>query len=51
MNSELCLYFVLSLINKIIFILSSTSSGLEFWSLNHTSIQENSELKVFRWDI
>ena len=29
------------------FILSSISSGLEFWSVNHTSIYENSELKVF----
>ena len=29
------------------FILSSISSGLEFWSLNHTSIYENSKLKVF----
>ena len=29
------------------FILSSVSSGLEFWSLNHTSIYENSELNVF----
>ena len=29
------------------FILSSISSGLEFWSVNHTSIFENSESKVF----
>ena len=29
------------------FILSSISSGLEFWSVNHASIYENSELKVF----
>ena len=29
------------------FILSSISSGLEFWPVNHTSIYENSELKVF----
>ena len=28
------------------FILSSTSSGLEFWSVNQTSIYENSESKV-----
>ena len=27
------------------FILSSTSSGSEFWSVNHTSICENSESK------
>ena len=27
-------------------ILSSISSGLEFWSVYHTSIYENSELKV-----
>ena len=30
------------------FILSSVSSGLEFWSVNHTSIYENSELKDFK---
>ena len=29
------------------FILSSISSGLEFWLVNHTSIYESSELKVF----
>ena len=33
------------------FILSSVVSGLEFWSLNHTSLHENSELKVFLKDI
>ena len=26
------------------FILSSMSSSLEFWSVNHTSVYENSEL-------
>ena len=31
-----------------IFILSSMSSGLEFWSVNHTSIYENSELNVIK---
>ena len=30
------------------FILSFISSGLEFWSVNHTSIYENSELNVFK---
>ena len=31
------------------FILSSISSGLEFWSVKHTtSIYENSESKVFK---
>ena len=30
------------------FILSFISSGLELWSVNHTSIYENSELKVFK---
>ena len=30
------------------FILSYISSGLEFSSVNHTSIYENSELKVFK---
>ena len=29
------------------FILSSISSGLEFLSVNDTSIHKNSELKVF----
>ena len=30
------------------FVLSSISSGLEFWSVNHTSVYENSESKVFK---
>ena len=30
------------------FVLSSISRGLEFWSVNHTSIYENSELKAFK---
>ena len=30
------------------FILSSISGALEFWSVNDTSIYENSELKVFK---
>ena len=30
------------------FLLSSISSSLEFWSVNYTSIKENSELKVFK---
>ena len=30
------------------FILSSVSNGLEFWSVNHTSINEKSESKVFK---
>ena len=29
-------------------ILSSISSGSEFWSANHTSIYKNPELKVFK---
>ena len=29
------------------FILSSISSGLAIWSVNHTSIYENSESNVF----
>ena len=28
-------------------VLSSISRGLDFWSVNDTSIQENFELKVF----
>ena len=30
------------------FILSSISRGLEYWSVNHTSIYENSQSKVFK---
>ena len=30
------------------FILSSISSGLEFWSVDYTSIYKNSELKVLK---
>ena len=30
------------------FILSTTYRGLEFWSVNHTSIYENSEIKFFK---
>ena len=30
------------------FILSSISSGLEFWSIIYASIYENSESKVFK---
>ena len=30
------------------FILSSISASLEFWSVNHTSMYENSELEDFK---
>ena len=30
------------------FILSAISGSLEFWSVNQTSLSENSELKVFK---
>ena len=30
------------------FVLSSISSGLEFWLVDHSSICENSESKVFK---
>ena len=30
------------------FILSPISSGLEFWSINHTLLYENSEFKFFK---
>ena len=30
------------------FILSSISSGLDFWPVNHTLIYETSELNVFK---
>ena len=33
---------------KVMFILPSISGGIEFWSVNHTSIYENSELHVFK---
>ena len=36
------------LINKVMFILSSISSGLEFGLVSHTSICEKSELKVLK---
>ena len=29
-------------------VLSSISRGLEFWSVNHTSMHENYEIKVFK---
>ena len=31
-----------------IFLLSSISSGLEFWSVNNTSIYRDSELNAFK---
>ena len=30
------------------FILPYISSGLRFWSINNTSVEENSEFKVFK---
>ena len=42
------LYVRLYLIAKVMFILSSISSALEFLLVNHTSIYENSELNVFK---
>ena len=30
------------------FVLSSVSSNLDFWSVNHTTIYENSELNTFK---
>ena len=30
------------------FILSSISNGLKFWSVNNTSIYENSELNILK---
>ena len=42
------LYVILYLITKVIFNLSSICRGLEFGSVNHTSIYENSESKVFK---
>ena len=36
----------IKLIIKVMFILPFISSDLEFWSVNHTSIYENAQLKV-----
>ena len=36
------------LIAKVKFILLSISSGWLFWSVNHTSNYENSELNIFK---
>ena len=33
---------------KMMVILSSTCSGLQFWSVNHTLLDENFDLKVFK---
>ena len=33
---------------KVMVILSSTCSGLQFWSVNHTLLDENFDLKVFK---
>ena len=38
LNNESFFYIALYLITKMMFILSSVSSGLEFLSVNHTSI-------------
>ena len=48
MNSVSFLYITLYLITKVVFILSSISKGLEFWSVNHTLIYKNSESNVFK---
>ena len=40
--------FTLYLVTKVIHILSSISSSLEFWSVNHTSVYEDSELNAFK---
>ena len=47
MNSVSFLYITLYLLTKVVFILSSISKGLEFWSVNHTLIYKNSESNVF----
>ena len=48
MNSRSFSYFTLYSITKVMFILSSVSRGFEIWSVNHTSMYENSELKIFK---
>ena len=42
------IYDVLSLIIKVTIILSSISRGLEFWSVNYTSIYKNCESNAFK---
>ena len=41
-------YISYYLITKVKFILSSICNGWLFWSVNHTSMYENSELNVFK---
>ena len=50
LNWKTChvLYIMHWLITKVIFILSSISSGLEFSSVNYTSINETFRLNVFK---
>ena len=48
LNSVSLLYVIISLMTKVMVTLPSISSSLEFRSANHTSIYENSELKVFK---
>ena len=37
-----------NLISKVKFILSSISNGWLFWSVNHSSVCEDSELNIFK---
>ena len=48
MNDESFVYVTHSLINELMFILSFIYCGLEFLSVNHNLINENSELKVVK---
>ena len=47
-TNVLFLYATYYLITRVISILSSISSGWEFWSVNNTSIYEKSELYIFK---
>ena len=49
-NRVICLrvMFILNRVIRVIFILSSISSSLEFESVNHTLMYENSDSKVFK---
>ena len=47
-NGCIYIFYQYYLMKKVIFILSSISSGLKFWAVNHILLYENSELNVFR---
>ena len=46
--AQYLLYFTIWLITKVMVTLSCISSGLELWSVNHTSIYAKTESRVFK---